>query len=74
MKHSEKVFNRLVEIQREHDCDLVESVVIFCDENDMDPADLVKTLDKNLIQELKYTAVKNNRVRRCVATAGPELV
>lgn len=74
MKHSEKVLSRLSEIIEEQGLDIIEACAVFCDENDLDPVDFVKSLDKPAIEKLKYEAIKANRVRRCVATLGPEVM
>lgn len=74
MKHSEKVLNRLAEIIEQQDLDIIEACAAFCNENDLDPTDFIKSLDKAAIEKLKYEAIKANRVRRCVATLGPEVM
>jgi hypothetical protein len=74
MKFSEKVLSRVHEIMDHDKCDMIEALGVFCQENDMDPDDLVHSLDKSAIKQLKYDAIKNRRVRQCVATLGPEIM
>lgn len=74
MKYSEKVLSRVHEIMEQQDCDMIEALGVFCQENDMDPDELVGSLDKAALVQLRYDAIKNNRVRKCVATLGPELM
>lgn len=73
MKHSEKVLKKLMEIAERDGDDLITSCTTFCDENDLDPVDFIKSLDKGLIEQLKYEAVKANKVRKCVATPKHEI-
>lgn len=73
MKHSEKVLNKLTAIAEANGIDLIEACNMFCEEHDLDPVDFIKALDKPTIERLKYDAIKGNHVRKCVATAGPEL-
>lgn len=74
MKHSEKVLSRLVEIMGEDDCDIITACAQFCEEHDLDPYEFIKSLDKGVVEKLKYDSIKANRVRKCVATLGPELL
>ncbi len=74
MRHSEKVLERLVEIVEEQKCDIVTACSQFCDEHDLDPYEFIKSLDKGVIEKIKYDSIKANRVRKCVAVLGPELL
>lgn len=74
MKYSEKVLSRVHEIMGLQDCDMIEALGVFCQENDLDPEELVGSLDKAAKNQLRYDAIKNNRVRKCVATLGPEIM
>lgn len=74
MKFSESVLIRVHDIMVAQQCDMIEALSVFCQENDIDPDEIVHALDKAAIVQLKYDAIKNNRVRKCVATLGPELI
>lgn len=67
MNYSEKVLLRIQEIAREQDIDIVEATSVFCEEHDIDAEDFIKTVDKNFVEQLKYVAIKNHKVRRSVA-------
>lgn len=67
MNYSEKVLLRIREISRDQNIDIVEAASIFCEENDLDERDFIKMVDKNFIEQLKYIAIENRKVRQSIA-------
>jgi hypothetical protein len=73
MNYSEKVLLRIQEIAQEQETDIVEAASIFCEENDIDVEDFIKMVDKNFVEQLKYVAIENRKVRRAVAKPASQL-
>lgn len=67
MNNSETILSRLIEISSKNNCDLIEAAVIFCDEADISESDFIEKIDHHLIEQLKYSAIANGKVRKCVA-------
>lgn len=68
MNKTESLLIRLMEISKKNDdCDLIEAAVIFCEEQDLSDLEFMKKLDTNIIEQLKYSAIKSGKVRKCVA-------
>lgn len=73
MNYSEKVLIKINEIKETHDTDLVEATAIFCEENDIEIESFLKNMGRGFIERLKYEAIQNQKVRKCVAKPSPEL-
>lgn len=67
MNYSEAVLLRIQEIARDQGIDLVEATSVFCEEQDIDVKDFIKTIDANFKEQLKFVAIENHKVRRSVA-------
>lgn len=67
MNKSETILSRLIDISNKNNCDLIEASVIFCEEADISESDFIEKLDQNLIEQLRYSAIVNGKVRKCVA-------
>ena len=67
MTYSEKVFSKIIEIAEANKVDIVEAASIFCYVCDVDMNSFVKTIDTGLLEQLKYTAIQEHKVRRITA-------
>lgn len=66
-KHSEKILLKVMQIMEEKDLDMIEACVEFCSEFDLDTEEFVKSLDVHMIERLRFAAIQDNKVRKCVA-------
>lgn len=74
MNFSEKVLEEILNIKEEKKCDnLIEAMIIFCEEHDFEPESLIEQLDNQIIEQIKYDAIKNHLVRKSVAKIDREL-
>lgn len=74
MNYSEKVLKELIVISETKQCGLFDAATMYCEEHDIDPAEFIAALDKNVIERLKLSAVEERMVRRCVQPPIPTLV
>lgn len=70
---SEKILVRIHELSNTHKIDMVEATTRFCEEQDIDPIELVKQLKPNDVLQLRQAAISGNYVRKKVATLGAVL-
>lgn len=64
--YSERLINHLVQIAEELQVDLFEAAIIYCVENDLDEAEFVTQLDRDVVDRLRFSALEHSRVRKCV--------
>lgn len=69
----EKILVRIHELSNIHKIDMVEATTLFCEEQDIDPTELVKQLKPNDVLQLRQAAISGNYVRKRVATLGAVL-
>lgn len=60
MKENELVMTELLEQSKYENTPLIEVVSNYCQDNDIDPNELIKMFDSNFIYKLKSDAYKNN--------------
>jgi hypothetical protein len=70
-KMNEKIHASIVEIMQTLNCSMIEATLEFCEENEVDPEDLIKQLDALTIERLKLDAIQERMVRKSVAGAIP---
>lgn len=60
-KIDDKLISELIEQSRYYNINIFESVVLYCDNNDVDPIELIKTFDEEFIISIKNAAISNNK-------------
>lgn len=66
MSYSEDVLKKIVEIAERDRLNLFEAAASFCEEFDIDPAELAASVDQAAIDRIKAAAITGRHVRRCV--------
>jgi hypothetical protein len=61
---STDAMNRIVELKDENLCGFTEAVVLFCEEQDIDPADFIKNCGKHIISIIRQNAIDERKVRK----------
>ncbi len=62
MANSEGILKQLMDIMQEHQIDIIDALVLLCEEQDIEPNEVVKSLDANLVARLQQTAIESRRV------------
>lgn len=66
MSYSEQVLGVIVEMSQDLGVNLFEATAMYCEDNDIDPSELMESLDSLAIEQIKFAAIQNNHVRRCI--------
>jgi hypothetical protein len=74
MNYSEQILIELHALAKKNGCGMFEAASDYCRDNDLDQDDFIKTLDKNVIEQLKLDAVNTRRVRRCIQSPAASLI
>lgn len=64
--YSEKVLEALQEISRRDNVNLFEAASTYCEEVDIDPTELIESLDSGAVEQIKFSAISGRHVRQCV--------
>lgn len=64
MNFSEKAMTEVLKIQEERGFSFFEATAAFCEQEDIDPADFVKRLDKVHVDRLQCCAMEERLVQR----------
>lgn len=70
-KMNEKIHGSIMNIMQTLDCSMIEATLQFCEENEVDPEDLVKQLDSLTVERLKLDAIQERMIRKSVIGAIP---
>ena len=66
MNYSESVLKELITISESSKCSLFEAAAEYCESHEIDQEDFISSLDKNVIDRLKMSAVEQRMIRKCV--------
>lgn len=64
MLDKERMLIELVDISSTYDIGMIESVIKFAEDRNMDIEDIIPLLDKNVIDKIKVEAVKESMVSK----------
>lgn len=64
MLDSEKMVIELVDISEKYDIGMIDSLVKFVEERNLDIEDIIPLLDKNTVEKIKKEALSGNLVSR----------
>lgn len=64
MLDSEKMVIELVDISEKYDIGMIDSLVRFVEERNLDIEDIIPLLDKNTVDKIKKEALSDNLVSR----------
>lgn len=62
MVNSEDFSMNLIENSINSDLDIIETIVSFCEENELSMEDVIPLLDKNIIDRIKVCGVENRYI------------
>lgn len=66
MSFSEDLLIHLKEIASDTGINLFEATAEYCESHDIDPDELIESLDAGAVAQIKASALQGNHVRKCV--------
>lgn len=66
MSFSEDMITHLLKMTQDGHINLFEAASQYCSDNDLDPEELIESLDPGAIAQIKAAALQGNHVRKCV--------
>jgi len=67
MSFSEDILAHLKAISEKDSLNLFEATSQYCEMHDIDPEELIESLDAGAVSQIKAAALGGNHVRRCVS-------
>lgn len=64
MRQNELIHKAIVDIMTELDCDFWDATVEFCENNEIEPEDLIEQMDYVTLERLKASACDQRLVRK----------
>lgn len=66
MNYSESVLKELIELAQTNQTSLFEAAAEYCESHEIDQSEFISSLDQNVIDRLKMSAVEERMIRKCV--------
>lgn len=74
MSFSEDLLAHLKETSAKDNLNLFEAVSQYCEVHDIDPDELIESLDAGALAQIKAAALEGNHVRKCVSKKSATLI
>jgi hypothetical protein len=64
MNFSENIIQEIQRLSSEHDISIFDSAVKFCEDNDLEISDFIKSIDLNTLEIIRMSAIDENILRK----------
>lgn len=65
--YSERILEELLKISAANQVGMFEAAAEYCETHDLEESDFLKHLDKNAVEQIRASAIREGKVRKCVA-------